>query len=78
MNQESSRPPKSPPRHGTGPLAQYRLYFRSAGDGHISHSHEFEAEDDARAIRVCEGWREGRGAELWCGAREVCAWEADD
>jgi hypothetical protein len=56
-------------------LTQYRLYFLG-DEGHITVSHEFEAEDDAVAIRVATAWLEGRGAELWTGRRKVYAWEA--
>lgn len=58
------------------PLQQYRLYFLESAESHISHSHEFEAEDDKGAIRISEAWREGRRAELWTGARKVKAWES--
>lgn len=44
---------------------------------HITYSHEFEAESDERAIRIAEGWREGRGAELWGGSRKLKSWDAD-
>jgi hypothetical protein len=43
----------------------------------ITYSHEFEAEDDERAIRIAEGWREGRCAELWAGTRKLKSWEPD-
>lgn len=43
----------------------------------ITYSHEFEAENDERAVRIAEGWREGRRAELWTGARKVKSWEPD-
>jgi hypothetical protein len=56
------------------PLQQYRLYFLG-GDGHITHSHEFEAEDDEHAMKVAEAWREGRSAELWAGPRKIKSWE---
>lgn len=59
------------------PLIQYRLYFMQSVDRLISFSHEFEAESDSKAIRIAEGWREGRRAELWAGSRKVQAWEAD-
>ena len=58
---------------GSGALRQYRLYFLG-GDGHITYSHEFETEDDARAIRIAEAWLEGRPAELWTGDRKVHSW----
>lgn len=57
------------------PLKQYRLYFLESVDRRISYSHEFEAEDDEQAIRISEGWREGRAAELWSGPRKVRSWE---
>jgi hypothetical protein len=62
---------------GNAPVGQYRLYFLHGVDRRISHSHEFEAESDERAIRIAEGWREGRAAELWTGARKLMAWEAE-
>jgi hypothetical protein len=62
---------------GGPPLTQYRLYFLHSVDRRISYSHEFEAEDDKRAIHIAESWREGRRAELWTGARKVKAWEPD-
>lgn len=62
---------------GGQPLVQYRLYFLHRSDGRITFSHEFEASDDERAIRIAEGWREGRGAELWTGARKLRSWEPD-
>ena len=70
------RPTKRSP--GAPPLVQYRLYFLRAADRRITFSHEFEAADDERAIRIAEGWREGRGAELWAGARKLKSWDTDD
>jgi hypothetical protein len=65
-------PPRIPhPRTKGG--AQYRLYFFNGGN-HIEKSHEFEAKDDAEAVRVSEGWREGRKMELWQGGRIVKRW----
>jgi len=60
------------------PLAQYRLYFMHGADRRITFSHEFEAEGDERAVRIAEGWREGRRAELWSGSRKLKSWEPDD
>ena len=74
---------KRPQRAGTGrtrggpPLHQYRLYFLHSVERLISYSHEFEAEDDERAVRIAESWREGRRAELWEGGRKLKSWEAD-
>ena len=58
-------------------LTQYRLYFLESGGKHINYSHEFEAEGDERAARIAEGWREGRGAELWAGNRKLKSWNPD-
>ena len=52
---------------------QYRLYFLD-GAGHISKSHEFFAANEDAAIRIAEGWREGRAMELWSRDRKVKSW----
>ena len=62
---------------GEPPLTQYRLYFMHGAERRITYSHEFEAESDERAIRISEGWREGRRAELWSGSRKLRSWDAD-
>jgi hypothetical protein len=69
--------PQGPSRRTPGavPSSQYRLYFRSDRDGHITTSHEFEAEDDRHAIKIAEAWLEGRRAELWTGSRKIKSWE---
>ena len=72
---EQEPPYHQPRRAPAGTLRQYRLYFLESVDHLISHSHEFEAEDDDRAVRISEAWREGRGAELWCGSRKVKHWD---
>jgi len=64
-------PPKVPPPSKGG--IQYRLYFFNSMF-HIERSHEFEAKDDAQAIRIAEGWREGRTMELWQGDRRLKQW----
>ena len=46
-------------------------------DRRITYSHEFEAESEERAMRIAEGWREGRRAELWAGNRMLKSWDAD-
>lgn len=76
---EQKRPYRARSKRASGntPLVQYRLYFLQSVERLISYSHEFEAEDDAHAISVAESWREGRRAELWCGARKVKAWDPD-
>lgn len=65
-------PPSIPP---TPTGEQYRIYFLD-GIGHISMSHEFFADNDDEAIKIAEGWREGRKIELWCRARIVRTWDA--
>ena len=52
---------------------QYRLYFLD-GAGHITMSHEFFADNDGAAIKIAEGWRQGRRMELWCRDRRVEEW----
>lgn len=59
------RLPRWPPADGQ----QYRLYFLD-GVGHITKSHDFFAADDAAAIKISEGWHEGRRIELWQHARQ--------
>lgn len=66
------RAPKAPSRRGL----QYRLFFLD-GLGHFEKSHEFEAEDDNAAIRISQGWREGRAMELWQSHRRVRQWGSD-
>jgi hypothetical protein len=75
---EVERPQKPARKRSSGAtqLAEYRLYFLEGDSKHISFSHEFEAEHDEGAIRISEAWLEGRGAELWSGARRVKAWES--
>jgi hypothetical protein len=77
---EEKRPQKAKARRSSAdaPLTQYRLYFLHSVERLISFSHEFEAESDERAIRIAEGWREGRRAELWSGARKLKSWDADN
>ena len=76
---EEKRPQKAGTRRTSGdaPLTQYRLYFLQSVERLISYSHEFEAEDDEQAIRIAEGWREGRRAELWSGTRKLKSWDDD-
>jgi hypothetical protein len=68
-------PPFIPPSWAseTNGGKQYRLYFFD-GAGHITTSHEFFADNDEAAIKVAEGWREGRGMELWSRDRKVKGW----
>ena len=55
-------------------MVQYRLYFLD-GVGRIERSHEFEAEDDATAMKIAQSWREGRAMELWSRNRKVKRWD---
>jgi hypothetical protein len=64
------RPPR-PPVSSKGD--EYRLYFLD-GAGRIEQSHEFVAKGDDAAIRISEGWREGRAMELWQFGRLVRSW----
>jgi hypothetical protein len=76
---EQKRPYRPTAKRSAGgtPLAQYRLYFMHGAERRITYSHEFEAESDERAIRIAEGWREGRRAELWGGSRKIRSWDTD-
>ena len=56
-------------------MRYYRLYFINRYSGHIDHFREFEAEDDAAALAVSEGWREDRPMELWNQERKLRRWE---
>ena len=44
-------------------MSYYRLYFMDRFSGHIDHFREFEAEDDAVALGIADGWREDRPME---------------
>jgi hypothetical protein len=57
-------------------VQHYRLYFLD-GAGRFTHAHDFFAEGDERAVRIAEGWREGRGMELWQQHRKVRRWESE-
>lgn len=56
-------------------MRYYRLYFMDRFSGHIDHFREFEAEDDAAALAVAEGWREERPMELWSGPLKLRHWD---
>jgi hypothetical protein len=64
-----------PASFSTDGKEQYRLYFLN-DLGHITKSHEFFATDDTDAVRISEGWREGRSMELWTHDRKVRAWSS--
>jgi hypothetical protein len=69
---QNEPPFRPPPPEGEG-AEQYRLYFLR-DEAHFSRSHEFYAADDVAAIKLAEGWREGRTMELWSRDRMVKAW----
>jgi hypothetical protein len=62
------------PRRTTAPMGQYRLYYLDSVDRLISKSFEFEAADDAAAMRLADGFREGRPVELWRGTTKLKSW----
>jgi hypothetical protein len=57
-------------------MLYYRLYYFDAFSGHIDHFREFEAEDDAVAIAIAEGWSNGRWMELWNRERRLKRWDS--
>jgi hypothetical protein len=57
-------------------MRYYRLYFLDRFSGHIDHFREFEAEDDAAALTIAQGWREDQPMELWNRERKLKRWEA--
>jgi hypothetical protein len=56
-------------------MRYYRLYFMDRFSGHIDHFREFEAEDDAAALMIAEGWREDRPMELWNRELKLKRWD---
>ena len=48
-----------------------RLYFLDGTGRVAAPPYEFEADGDETAVKVAEGWREGRRIELWCGSRKI-------
>ena len=56
-------------------MLYYRLYFFDCFSGHIDHFREFEAPNDAAAMALAEGWRDGRPMELWNRERRLRRWE---
>jgi hypothetical protein len=57
-------------------MAEYRLYFLDP-DGRRLGAFDFASSDDDRAQQAAVLFGGGRGAELWCGAREVGRWRRD-
>ena len=56
-------------------MLYYRLYFMRRFSGHIDHYREFEAENDAAALAIAEGWREDLPMELWNLQRKLKQWD---
>lgn len=69
-----SDPKFAAPQRSSKGGQQYWLFFLD-GLGHFEKLHEFEAEDDEAAMRISEGWREGRRIELWQRDRRVRQWK---
>jgi hypothetical protein len=55
-------------------MGQYRLYYLDGVERLIARSFEFEADSDEAAIRLAEGFREGRPVELWRGTTKLKTW----
>lgn len=56
-------------------MLYYRLYFFDGFGGHIDQFREFEADGDAAAVALAEGWSDGRAMELWNRERRLKRWE---
>lgn len=56
-------------------MRYYRLYFFDGHTGHIDHFREFEAEEDAQAVAIAEGWSGGEVMELWNRQRRLKRWD---
>ena len=56
-------------------MPYYRLYYFDRFSGHIDHFREFDAEDDAAAVALAEGWGDGRPMELWNRERQLRRWD---
>jgi hypothetical protein len=61
---------------GVARMLYYRLYYFDGFSGHIDHFREFEAEGDAAAIMLAEGWSDGRSMELWNRQRRLKRWDS--
>jgi hypothetical protein len=67
-------PPIRPPAGRKPVEVLYRPYFFNGGT-HITTSHEFFVTTDEQALKIAEGWRDGRKMELWQRARFVKRWD---
>jgi hypothetical protein len=56
-------------------MLYYRLYYFDRFSGHIDHFREFEAADDPSALKLADGWSDGRAMELWNRERRLKRWE---
>jgi hypothetical protein len=54
-------------------MPRYRLYFINPTPRHIRDVVDFDAEDDASALRLITELEDGRALELWRGDRLVQA-----
>ena len=54
-----------------GIVAIYRLYLLESVETHIAGYKEFDAPDDAAAIRVADGFAGEYVMDLWCDRRKV-------
>lgn len=57
-------------------MNEYRLYFLKP-DGRPLGAFDFASTDDRQAERAAEQFGCARGAQLWCGEREVARWSHD-
>jgi hypothetical protein len=69
--------PMRPPRLQRHGMKDYRIFFRNRAERRIIRAFEFQAKDDDAAVRIAEGWREGRGIERWNETHLVRTWEPD-
>lgn len=59
-------------------MGYYRLYLLDGPKGRFVGFEEFEAADDAEAVRIAEEGPDSRARELWCGKRKVRNFAAKD
>ena len=52
-------------------MGYYRLYLLDGPNGRFIGIEEFEAADDAEAVRLAEQLPGRNARELWCGKRKV-------
>ena len=56
----------------------FRIFYLDARGGHITGSHDFNAEDDLDAIRLADDYRTDKPMELWSGGRKIKHWGGAD